>query len=154
MKRIIVLEDNKFEADDLLDEIEYSFKDYSPGISVEWAESIYSLEDYLFKNSTTIKDEYKNCCLIMDLNLPPDNISDIVPPHERRFTGWYWLREKERLLKHNGIKVFFHSAFIEEFSETHLDIYESYCKSGLVRMVPKTIDNANLINELKKYVFT
>ena len=150
MKRIILLEDNSFEAEDLKDEIEHQFSQLSE-LDIELAESIYRLDDILLSNNG-IKEGYEHCCLVVDLNLPPDYMKERIPPAERKFTGWYWLEKKEKLLFQSGITVIFHSAFIEKFKDAHFDAYNQYKENKFVQMIPKSIENANLIAALKDYL--
>lgn len=116
MKKILILEDNLYTAEDMIEEISYALKKRNVNdIDVVALNSIDEANEWV-KNM----DVNELLCLIADLNMNPAGLTEEEKQKTNGavLTGWVWInchiRSKSEL---KDLKVIFYSAFIHRLKE-------------------------------------
>ncbi len=115
MKKILILEDNLYTAEDMIEDIRYELNADEQHIDAIIANSIDEANDKL----ANIRDE-ELLCTIADLNMNPEGLTS----DQRRetqgavLTGWVWIYSclwgRENL---KAKPIIFYSAFISQLSQ-------------------------------------
>lgn len=158
MKKILILEDNLYTAEDMIEEIRYALKKGNVNdVDVVALNSIDEINEKLQKINVS-----ELLCLIADLNMNPAGLTE----EEKRktkgavLTGWVWInchiRNRSEL---TDLKVIFYSAFINRLKEDNefksmnsnerknviLISKNEYGMENLCREVIKIVKGSNLI---------
>ena len=118
MKKILILEDNLYTAEDMTEEIKYALqKENINNVDIEPLNSIDEINEWIQKNS--VKDLL---CLIADLNMNPAGLTDEEKKRTNGavLTGWVWvncyIRNRHEL---KDLNVIFYSAFIDRLRKDY-----------------------------------
>lgn len=151
MKKVLILEDNLYTAEDMCTEIRYKFQNYDIEIIV--SNSIDEADQQL-KN---ISDE-ELLCIVADLNMNPDGLSkdQKLQTEGAVLTGWIWVYT--HILetgKFADKTIIFYSAFISRLQSniSFLNFTHSKKKRTKIKLMNKNEHNFNdLCNELSKII--
>ena len=152
MKTIVLLEDNYYESEAIEAEIKYVFRNHISQFQFIPAFDFYEINDLLFNDDNSLKDEFKDCCLILDLNVPPYGLKEIdsLSKDNLKFAGWYWLKEHIEVLNSNTT-IIFYSAYINDLCSYHEDECRELNDSKKVLFINKN-NPSSLIDQLQSYI--
>lgn len=149
MKKILLLEDNLYTAEDMKEEIDYVLTRRGYHIDVKIANSIDEANNRL----ATIRDE-DLICTIADLNMNPEGLTAVQRKQTKGavLTGWVWIYSC--LWKREALRtkpIIFYSAFTSQLASdsNYLDCAE---KKRITLMSKLENDNNDLCEMLIKII--
>ncbi len=145
-KKILILEDRLYTAENLKYFINTYFKKHSNELELIVCNDIYEANDALERNNDI-------SCIISDLNMSPDGLDEKY--HEETFgtilTGWVWIKyyilTKEEYSK---IPIIIYSGFVDELEAN--SNYDKYKDNYQIELLVKGIDEKILCEKIREII--
>ena len=150
MKRIVLLEDNDYAAVGLEYMIKYELKSQAGQFLLKPINSILMINELIFNDDGSVKEEYTNCCIILDLHMSPEGITRTLAPNDLMFAGWHWLNEHVEILN-NDITIIFYSGYVDILCSIYKDECNKLKETKKVFMIGKN-DQTALLSRLKVFL--